>query len=97
MRAVFPINEALSKPFGPFLLKEKEYSLTVLRVAWAILQCNLLSGKGAYVIAVASSKYEAFLLDLGADEFYDQTADLSPFNSLLFSKTVGSASEFIFL
>jgi NADPH:quinone reductase-like Zn-dependent oxidoreductase len=34
---------------------------------------QLAKWKGAYVIAVASGKHEAFLHDLGADEFYDYT------------------------
>lgn len=34
---------------------------------------QLAKWKGAYVIAVASGKHEAFLLDLGADEFIDYT------------------------
>ena len=34
---------------------------------------QLAKWKGAHVIAVASGKHEAVLLDLGADEFIDYT------------------------
>ncbi|MFD0764377.1 NADP-dependent oxidoreductase [Mucilaginibacter lutimaris] len=34
---------------------------------------QLAKWKGAHVIAIASGRHEAFLMDLGADEFYDYT------------------------